>query len=414
MQYLFKGLSISYKTAPIEVREQAARSAVQCKELIQNLQTLDSISDILVISTCNRTEVYYSSIYDYTEAILQMIDAEALKPYFELFLDDEAVKHLFRVSLGLESQVIGDLQITNQVKQAYQLSADLAAAGPFLHRLLHAIFFANKRLVQETAFRSGAASTSYATVELVQDLACMMLNPRILVVGLGEIGADVCRHLKDTPLKDFSITNRTLSKAQAVATECGAKVVPFEDLPTALDNADIIISTVTAETPLITTNLLTLDNALSFKYIIDLAMPRSVDKEFEDLASVVVYNIDKINNKINAALSKRLEAIPQVEAIIAHAMYELKEWAQEMEISPTIQKLKNALEQIRQEEVARYQKKLTEAEAEKVDQITRNMMQKIIKLPALQLKAACKRGEAETLIDVLNDLFNLEQERVGR
>jgi glutamyl-tRNA reductase len=185
-------------------------------------------------------------------------------------------------------------------------------------------------------------------------------------------------------------------------------------LPTAIDQADIIISAITADKPFFTTDLFPTNNALSFKYIIDLAMPRSVSSELEEMANVVSYNIDQINNKVNTALQKRLDAIPQVEAIIAQAVAELQEWAQEMEISPTLQKLKNALEQIRQEEVARFQKKMTEAETEKVEQITRNMMQKIIKLPALQLKAACKRGEAETLIDVLNDLFNLEREEVRR
>lgn len=413
MQYLFKAISISYKTAPIEVRERIALNQTQCQTLLEKLQTLDNISDLLVVSTCNRTEVYYTSPNNYKFTILAMLGAEDAEPHFQSLAGEDAVRHLYRVALGLESQVVGDLQITNQIKQAYQLSADAQVAGPFLHRLLHSIFFANKRLVQETAFRSGAASTSYASVELVQDLAGMMVQPRVLVVGLGEIGADVCRHLKETTLK-FSVANRTLSKAQAIAEECGASVVPFEDLPTAIDNADIIISAITADKPFFTTDLFPTHNALSFKYIIDLAMPRSVSSELEEMANVVSYNIDQINNKVNTALQKRLDAIPQVEAIIAQAVAELQEWAQEMEISPTLQKLKNALEQIRQEEVARFQKKMTEAETEKVEQITRNMMQKIIKLPALQLKAACKRGEAETLIDVLNDLFNLEREEVRR
>ncbi len=409
---IFKTLSISHKNTPIAVREQVALNPTQCVLLIQNLQTLDSISDILVISTCNRTEIYYSSNHNHTQAILRMLQAEAQEAYFQNLVEIEAVNHLFRVSLGLEAQVIGDLQITHQIKQAYQLSADMGVAGPFLHRLLHAIFFANKRLVQETNFRSGAASTSYTAVELAQDLAYTMPNPRVLVVGLGEIGADVCRHLKDSGWKDFTLTNRTYSKAEALGIECGAKVVAFEDLPAAIENADIILSAVSGEQPLFTSALLPITQSLSFKYIIDLAVPRSVSKELEEQASVIVYNIDQINTKVNAALRKRLEAVPQVEAIIAQALVELQEWAQEMEISPTIQKLKSALEQIRQEEIARYQKKFTEAEAEKIEQITRNMMQKIIKLPALQLKAACKRGEAETLIDVLNDLFNLEPAKV--
>ncbi len=407
MQNLFKTISISYKTAPIDVREKIALNSTQCQALLQQLQTLEGISDMLVVSTCNRTEVYYSSPTDHTTAILQMLKAENIASYFEKYTDIDAINHLFRVALGLESQVVGDVQIINQIKQAYQLTADAQVAGPFLHRLLHTIFFANKKVVQETNFRSGAASTSYATVELVQDLANNMLNPRILVIGLGEIGADVCRHLKETKLS-FSLTNRTFSKAEAVGKECEATVIPFENLPTAIDNADIIICTANAKTPLLTPAVFPAKNVLSFKYIIDLALPRSVAQELEQTASIITYHIDQINNKVNSALQKRLEAIPQVENIIKNAIEELQNWAQELEISPTLQKLKNALEQIRQEEIARYQKKMTESEAEKVEQITRSMMQKIIKLPALQLKAACKRGEAETLIDVLNDLFNLE------
>ena len=126
----------------------------------------------------------------------------------------------------------------------------------------------------------------------------------------------------------------------------------------------------------------------------------------------MVYNIDHIRNRADEALHRRLAAIPQVETIIKQALVEFNDWSKEMVVSPTINKLKNALEQIRREEMGRYMKTLTPEESEKIDKITRGMMQKIIKLPVLQLKAACKRGEAETLIDVLNDLFNLEQTSV--
>ena len=151
MQYFFKALSISYKNAPLDVREQIALNATQCQDIIQQLQTLENISDILVVSTCNRTEVYYSAPIAHTQRIIDLLGATQHSHYFEAFVEEQAIEHLFRVALGLESQVVGDLQITNQIKQAYQLSADMGVAGPFLHRLLHAIFFANKKLVQERA-----------------------------------------------------------------------------------------------------------------------------------------------------------------------------------------------------------------------------------------------------------------------
>jgi glutamyl-tRNA reductase len=129
---------------------------------------------------------------------------------------------------------------------------------------------------------------------------------------------------------------------------------------------------------------------------------------------VISYNIDNLQSRANAALARRLDAVPQVQAIIGQALTEFGEWSKEMMVSPTIQKLKNALEQIRQEEMAKFMKNLTDAEVAKVDKVTASMMQKILKLPVLQLKAACKRGEADTLIDVLNELFNLEQQHVQK
>src|SRR5690606_6661167 len=148
---------------------------------------------------------------------------------------DAAVQHLFHVATGLQSQVVGDMQIPNQIKHAYQWSADLNMAGPFLHRLLHTIFFANKRVAQETFFRDGAASVSYAAVELLEGL---MPNPKILVVGLGEIGTDVCRNLSQNTNAEVTLVNRTRSKAEALGAELGFRVADFADIESEISNAD--------------------------------------------------------------------------------------------------------------------------------------------------------------------------------
>ena len=415
----FKVLSLSYKHAPLEIREQVALDEELSGVLLNTLASFDEISDILVLSTCNRTEVYYSSMIDYSDIIIkELLKSKKIplqKDIIDCFnsIEDHfrAVEYLFHVSCGLESQVIGDLQISHQIKKAYQLSADHNTAGPFLHRLMHTIFFTNKRIVQETPFRSGAASTSYASVELVEGFANDLRDPKVLVLGIGEIGADVCRHLMNTTLDDVVIVNRTIEKAQTLAQECNAQVMPFEDVWKAINQADIIISSISRNDPFITKEQLSQLNLLSFKYFIDLSMPRSIEMEIEELPGVILYNIDQINNKAGEALQKRLSSIPDVRAIIGNSLQDFHEWSKEMEISPTIQKLKKALEQIRIEELTRYAKSLTDTEAKKLDKITKSMMQKIIKLPALQLKAACRRGEAETLIDVLNDLFNLEKQK---
>ena len=412
----FKSVSLSHRNAPLAIREKLALNEAEAKSMMLRLKDFFDISDVLAVSTCNRTEIYYSSASDLNEDIIKLLliekgieDVEGFKAYFEQFSEgDAAVQHLFHVATGLQSQVVGDMQIPNQIKHAYQWSADLNMAGPFLHRLLHTIFFANKRVAQETFFRDGAASVSYAAVELLEGL---MPNPKILVVGLGEIGTDVCRNLSQNTDAEVTLVNRTRSKAEALGTELGFRVADFSDIETEISHADIIVSSIQREEPFFTKEMMVRLRGMSFKYFIDLSVPRSVSPEVEEVPGVMLYTIDSIRSKADEALQRRLDAVPHVEEIINEAVVEFNDWSREMIVSPTIQKLKGALEQIRKEELGRFTKNLTESELEKVERITTSMMQKILKLPVLQLKAACKRGEAETLIDVLNDLFNLEKEK---
>ncbi|WP_422360821.1 glutamyl-tRNA reductase [Reichenbachiella sp.] len=418
MHNQFKAVSLSYKNTPVDVREMVAFDEAQSKQLLELVEDYAEISEALIISTCNRTEVYYSSPSDHYETIIKLIgvvkgmsDISAHKKYFSnLNEHKQAVQHLFNVSIGLEAQVVGDLQIINQIKSAYQIAADQNIIGPFLHRLLHTIFFTNKRVVQETAFRDGAASVSYATVELINELTIAHEKPNILVLGLGEIGEDVVRNLEHIAEKEVVICNRSIEKANALAEEFDFTVVPFENYEQAILDADVIISSVRVESPLITKETFGDHKILSHKYLFDLSMPRSIDQDIEEVNGLLLYNIDGIQAKATEALDRRLAAIPDVKAIIAEAVDEFGNWSKEMEVSPVINKLKNALEDIRQAEISRYLKKANDAEAELLDKATKNMMQKIIKLPVLQLKAACKRGEADSLIEVLNDLFNLEEQ----
>ncbi|MEO1051098.1 MAG: glutamyl-tRNA reductase [Bacteroidota bacterium] len=418
----FKALSLSYKNTPITVREHVSLDESTAKQLIGFIRDYVEAYDLLVLSTCNRTEIYYTSERDCSVDILKglaLIKKEVtfqdIDPFFVRYNDqDEAVQHLFDVAIGLEAQVVGDMQISNQVKQAYQWSADEQMAGPFLHRLMHTIFFTNKRVVQETPFRDGAASVSYAAKELVEDLAGDLASPKILVMGLGEIGADLCRNLSGSKFNDVKITNRTISKAQELGEECGFEVVPFEQINETIADADIIISSIVKDEPFITKQLIEQFEILSHKFFIDLSVPRSVESAIEDVHGVLVYNIDNIHSKASDALQTRLAAIPDVRVIIKEAIEEFNDWSKEMIVSPTIQKLKNALEDIRSQEMVRFLKNASDEEAKMIDKVTKSMMQKVIKLPVLQLKAACKRGEADTLIDVLNDLFNLEQQPVKK
>lgn len=418
MEENFKAVSLTYKSAPVEIRELFSLDESGCKSLMASIKQVTGIAEVLVISTCNRTEVYYYSETDQSAEIIHLMgfvkgifDTTQATPYFKCISDHNlAIEHLFHVAVGLDAQVVGDMQITNQVKHAYQWSADEGLAGPFLHRLMHTIFFTNKKVVQETSFRDGAASVSYATVELTEELTSTLANPTVLVIGVGEMGADVFKNLLNTDIPNILVTNRTLSKATELTEGTRAKVIPFENAWQMVSEADVIICSIARNEPFITKAMVKDLEILSFKYFIDISMPRSIESTVEEIPGAIVYHIDNIQNRATEALEARINSIPKVKEIISASIEEFNSWSREMVVSPTINKLKNALEQIRQEELSRYIKQLTDDESRKVDMITKNIMQKIIKLPVLQLKAACKRGEAEILIDVLNDLFNLENE----
>ncbi len=411
----FKAFILTYKTAPVDIREQVALSAEQARALLNFLKEHTSATDILVVSTCNRTEVYYQNAQPISTQVLfginrvKHIDGDFSAYFKEINITGDAIRHLFNVSIGLDAQVIGDLQISGQVKSAYQLAADEDTAGPFLHRLMHTIFYTNKRVVQETSFRDGAASISYAAKELAEDVGASVVEPKILVVGVGEIGRDFCLNLTASSFRDVTIINRTPEKAQQLAHACGFKFVPFEELEQQVLQADIIISSVAGTTPIITSSLFDNRQLTRHKFFIDLSMPRSIHDSVEKIAGIVLYNLDDLREKTDQALIKRRAAIPSVEKIIDETLLDFNDWSKDMLVLPTIQKLKQALEQIRKEEIARFLKKANPQEAEKMEELSKRLVQKFMKLPVLQLKAACKRDDAESLVQALQELFDLEK-----
>ena len=374
MSHPFKAVSLSFRKAPLAIRELLSLDEAACRRFLQQLHTDLHLSDLLVLSTCNRTEIYYAHDDDHSAAIMGALgalkhrpDVLSFAPYFDLYLEPEAAtQHLFEVAIGLDAQVVGDLQIINQVKLAYQWAADADVAGPFLHRLLHTIFFTNKRVQQETSFRDGAASMSYAALELVEELTADVASPRVLVVGLGEIGSDVCRHLAERKgFASVTLCNRTRARAEQLAAEFAPgqlQIIDFEDLTTALRDADVVISSINRDNPFFTRELVAHLDVLSYKFFIDLAVPRSVAADVEQVPGVLVYNVDAIQSKASAALEQRLAAVPQVRTLIASSLIDFAEWSREMLVSPLIQRMKAGLEQLRQQELERFQKNATPAE----------------------------------------------------
>lgn len=376
------------------------------------LKEVFEVEEALLVATCNRTEIYYSSKNDLSSEIIGLvasfrgISSVLLNKHFIRLDSDQAVRHLFNVALGLESKVLGDIQIANQVKRAYQQSADLNLAGPFLHRLMHTIFYANKRVVQETRFQDGTASVASVAADLIETFVRKVASPKVALIGLGETGQNVLENINKEDLQ-ITLVNRTRSVAESLADSTAFKVTDLSELSDVVQHNDVVITAVSVKDFLISRKHLQGDSL--HKLFIDLSVPRSIDPEMDDYPGISLFNIDLLTEKTLKAKKIREKAVPEVLQIINESLDSFESWKSEMEVSPTIQRLKNTLDQIRREELARYSK-ASDEEMKLLETATRNMIQKVIKLPVLQLKAACKRGEADTLVGVLNDLFNLKEE----
>jgi glutamyl-tRNA reductase len=412
MDQKFCVVGISHLNTPIFLREKLAFQEATTKDFYKKLKEVLGVNEALLISTCNRTEVYYSSEKNLDTDVIKLlcvqkgIDSAEVLPFVRSIGEQKTVEYLFRVSLGLESKVLGDIQIINQVKRAYQWSSDEGMAGPFLHRLLHTIFFANKRVVQETSFRDGTGSVASVAVSLIETVANMVKDPKILLIGTGEIGQNVLENLEGA-YSDITLINRNKERAQALAEANGYRLSDYELLIEEVNAADVVISAVASEHPIIDKEHLS--PSLTQKLFIDLSVPRSISERVELVPGVMLYNIDQIEEQTSAVLKVREEAIANVEQIVSETLSDFLNWSQEMMVSPTIKLLKEKLEQIRQEELARYVNKIPQHEYDQMEMVTKNMLQKVIKLPILELKAACKRGDVDNLVDALHDIFNLER-----
>lgn len=408
----FRALGISYRNASLEVREAVALDEKASRTILKRAQELLDLSELLIVSTCNRTELYYFSENELHSELVHLLRFEKSLTFdptslFTLWEEDAAVQHLYEVALGVDSMILGDIQITNQVKIAYQWSTDEGLAGPFLHRLMHSIFYTNKRVVQETELRDGTASVASVATDVSKRFIKNYQTPKITVIGMGDMGRTVAENLKEVSA-EVTLINRTKTTADTYAEKLGYKVAPWEAMKEVIGQAQVIISAVQVEKPII--HAVDFDQNIAPKLLIDLGVPRTIEDSVELVPGILLYNLDQLNDKASKTLEKRRKAVGKVQMIIQESQADFMNWSQEMEVSPTIQKLKKALEDIRKEELARYMGKLSDKEAQLLDQATKAMIQKVIKLPVLNLKAACKRGEAETLMDVLHDLFNLERE----
>ncbi|PWJ42871.1 glutamyl-tRNA reductase [Sediminitomix flava] len=409
--YIF---SISHQSASVELREKFSISKTETADFLRKLKEVLGIEEAIVLSTCNRTDIYYLHPIGMRSAILKFIcafktagESDVYKKYVFSCQGDDALKYLFRLSIGLESQIFGDLQIYSQLKDAYQLATDADMVKSYLHRLMHSIFYTHKQILNQTSFQEGALSASYNTAkkinQLIESRSDKMVN--VLVIGAGQMGKDLCDHLAKFGIENVAITNRTLEKAKAIADAYDFAIFPFDEHKDLIPHFDIIVSTIEQGSFLYQKSDFLNATTLA---VFDLGAPRTVSPEVAELCECF-YDIDQIAALTETTLAFRKNEVPKVEQLIDEAVEQFNLWLDESSFTPTVRQFKEALEELRKSTLSNYMKEMSTADYEVVEEVTSKVIQKIINIPVVQLKTACQRGNVEQLNQSLKELFMLDE-----
>jgi len=414
-------LSISHHTAPLEIREKLWFSDDETRAGVHELKRR-FFGECMLFSTCNRTEVY--GVNPHTDIsggevgrflIHLKKGAEAVKPeHFITRLSDQAVEHIFRVSGGIESMVIGDIQILNQVKIGFKHAMEQRTLGPVLNRLLQASLHVGKRARSETTICEGAVSVSYAAVELANKIFDDLASKSVLLVGAGKTGELTVKHLVSRGIGRIKIANRTRSKGETLVANLGGEVVDFEQLPEALAGVDIAITSVKSQDPVISRDHILKVMKIRQKspiFLIDLGVPRNIAPEVRRMDNVFLYDLDSLGTVVERNLGRRMDEIPIVERIVSEEKTAFIAWYKSLQVGPTIQDLRETLESIRQLEAQKNINRFRQEDHELVDLVTKRIVNKILHHPITSLKQHSVNGEPKgeilAKIHALREMFRL-------
>ena len=414
-------LGVSHRTAPVDLRERLDFSSRDVGAAVETLATRASAAESVVLSTCNRSEIYVASA-DPTRARDELVaflsdyhqlPRDAFLPHLFTHDDTAAAHHLFRVAAGLDSLVIGEPQILGQVKDAYQAASDRHCTGPLLNKTFHWAFGVGKRVRSETALGEGAVSVSFAAVALARKIFGRLHGRRVLVVGAGEISALTAQHLRGHGVAEIVITSRTSAHAESLAAEIGGRAVPWSDMPHAMGRADIVVTATGSQRPIISraqVEAVTGRRRADPLFIIDIAVPRDVDPAVGEIEQVFLYNIDDLQGIVQENLARRGAEIARAEAIVADELARFTAWHRSRRAIPTVVALRQRFDDIRRAELDRLETKLAglppDARA-RIDEVTRLIVEKLLLEPTEQLKALPDEETQAIYTEAVNRLFRL-------
>lgn len=413
-------IGINHETAPLDVRGQLAFNAGEIQLFFEYLKDRIEAYEAVLVSTCNRTELYFSINKSCGPAITKdmvsyLLGFKQLPPSdkyeFYRYSDSEAVRHLFRVSAGLNSMVLGENQILGQIKEAYKISTDLKMAGSILSRLFHKAFQSGKRVRSETEINKGASSVSYAAVELSHKVYSSIENHPVLLIGAGEAGDLVLQSLKERGSRKIEIINRTLSRAEALAGKYGASAFGFEELEEALVRNDIVVTSTAADKPVITKELITAvmkKRKNKMLLLIDLSVPRNIEESIRSMGNIFLFNLDDLQEVVAYNFSKRQKEIIKADAIVDELVVEFENWLSGLKLSPTIEQLKEKLGGLMETELCQVENGLSEEEAHCLQKYSSRIHKKYLGLIIKNLKDLSDNGRLVEYIDLVNKLFDLD------
>lgn len=416
-------VGLSHKTAPVSLREKLALSAAEQPEALGELLKSEHVAEAVILSTCNRTEVYgvANDVRAGRDDVIgflcrwNSLERKQVQDHLYSYELDRAVNHLFSVASSLDSMVIGEAQILGQVKEAYECAFEAGATGIILNRLFTHALKAGKRARSETAIGESATSVSSAAVELAKNVFADLKDRTVMVLGAGEMSELTVQALKGNGVSSVIVSNRTHQRAEELAKAFGGRAVKFDDFERYMADSDIVISSTGAPHYVVQRSdmvdvMRRRRNAPIF--LIDIAVPRDVEPAVGDLYNVFLYDIDDLKSVVDSNLAERKREAEKVERIIAEESAELLAWMASLEVTPTIAQLKEKAEGIRAAEVEKILSRLSglsDKDRNELEAATKLILAKLLHEPIVYLKEHQRDKSEYVDVEVLRKLFKLEE-----
>jgi glutamyl-tRNA reductase len=414
-------LGLNHKTADVDLRECLAFSDDQVDDALETLRQQPSISEVVLLSTCNRVELIFTA----KEPDKALADAKAFLAEFKkvpadrfaqalyLHRGDQAVRHIFRVAASLDSMVVGEPQILGQVKEAYRIATEHKTSGVILNRLLHKTFFVAKRVRTETGIGNSAVSISYAAIELGRKIFGTLEGKNALLIGAGEMAELAVEHLRRNRADTIYVANRTFTRAVELAGQFNGQPVNFDEIPDILPRADIVISSTGASDYVITrahVKPIMKERRNRPIFFIDIAVPRDIDPALNRLTNVYVYDIDDLNGIVDENIEDRSREALKGERIVDEAVIRFRQWVASLSVVPTIKDLHAKLEKIVRAELARTRtgQDFSPAQTAALEKMAAALVNKILHDPTTLLKTEGCYADKSQHIDLTRKLFKLD------